>query len=95
MAWFAAKSVVLKRLPCTQGNSYFEKSGEQMRILVFVVILLTVAEVADTVWFDGRYGQAIWRYINHEARQAKNQVTSIAGSVVIRAPNLSRFWKIP
>jgi hypothetical protein len=66
-----------------------------MRISVVVVILLTVAEVIDTVWFDGDYGRAFWQNAYDEFSLAKNQITSITNSGVACAPKFSQFWKIP
>jgi hypothetical protein len=94
--WQDERSAALKRSPHIQGDSCFEKCpGDKMRILVVVVILLTVAEVIDAVWFDGHYGRAFWQNAYDEVGQAKNQITSITDSGVARAPKLSRFWTVP
>lgn len=63
-----------------------------MRLLRALLVFIVAAEAIDLFWFDGYYGQAVWRYISQETLQIKSQMgTSGPG---IRPPNLSRYWKV-
>jgi hypothetical protein len=59
-----------------------------VRIFLIVVVLFTIAEAVDTFWYDGRYGHALWQYVDQESQQ-------VAGQTFIHFPTLSRYWKIP
>ncbi len=53
-----------------------------MRFLLKIAILIAVAGVVDSFYFDGQYRQAVLDEVNYQGQQFRDQMDSLVSKVV-------------
>ena len=54
----------------------------KMRFLLKIAILIAVAGVVDSFYFDGQYRQAVFEEVNYQGQQVRYQVDLLVSKVI-------------